>query len=175
SGNAPEQVECVEREEPIDEAPYLLKVSWPVYQRGFRPATDALLSAAADTALFAGPADLSLGVVADFERERALIVARTIARGATKLALAKGAEKRIEEKNEVAGRIVGLLGNLGSVLLERADTRSWHLLPAGVSVARIDLPPGEHTLSVEVGGRMLALEPVTVTAGGVSVVPVRAW
>jgi uncharacterized protein len=99
-----------------------------------------------------------------------------VARGTAKLALTKGAEKKLEERSEAAGRLVGLLGNVGNVLLERADTRSWHLLPAAVSVARMRLAAGEHELSVDVGGgRTVPVAPVDVRAGGVTVLPVRAW
>lgn len=173
--------ECTQEEERIDELPYLLKVAWPVFTadrggtRSVRLVGDsAAIGTAAGAAGVLAGASVSRGVVADFEAERLLIVARTIARGAAKLALTKGAEKKIEEKNELAGRLVGLIGNVGNVLLERADTRSWHLLPASVNVLRVDLPPGEHALSVEAGGRTV---PVTVRAqpGSTVIVPVRAW
>ena len=124
---------------------------------------------------FAGHADLSRGVVADFQAERALVIARTVARGAAKLALTKGAEKKLEEKNEAAGKLIGLLGNIGNALLERADTRSWHLLPAGIAVARVQLPQGEHLLQIEIGARTVELEPVVVTDGGVTILAKRIW
>lgn len=145
---------------------------------GTEDTSDVAESVMADggpTIAFAGNADLSRGVVADFRAERALVIARTVARGAAKLALTKGAEKKLEEKNEAAGKLIGLLGNLGNALLERADTRSWHLLPAGIAVARVQLPPGEHRLRVEIGARTVTLEPVTVTTGGVTIVPTRVW
>lgn len=166
--------ECTEEQPEIDEMPYLLKVAWPVYRDDFR-ALGARVTGAADTSEFGAVASLSRGVVADFESERTLIIARTVARGAAKLAITKGAEKKLEEKNEAAGKIIGLLGNLGNVLLERADTRSWHLLPAGISVARLHLPPGQHSLAVEVGARTVPLDPVSVVAGSVSVVSTRVW
>jgi hypothetical protein len=166
---------CTEEEPVLDELPYLLKVAWPVYYRDSRPHQGASLIGTADTVRFLGNADLSRGVVSDFKAERGLIVARTVARGAAKFALTKSAEKKLEDRNETAGRIIGLLGNLGNVLLERADTRSWHLLPAGMSVARVQLEPGEHTFSVETGARTIELAPVSVQAGGVVIVAARAW
>jgi hypothetical protein len=145
-----------------------------VYRSDYRP-LGARLIGTADTIGFSGRADVSRGIVADFQAERALIVARTVARAAAKLALTKGAEKKIEEKNEAAGKIIGLLGNIGNALLERADTRSWHLLPAGISIARVQLPPGEHQLQVELGARIISLDPIMVAAGGIAIVPARAW
>jgi hypothetical protein len=167
--------ECTEEEPELDELPYLLKVAWPVYRTDSRAIQGAHLIGAGDTIRFQGNANLSRSVVSDFQAERALIIARTVARGAAKLAITKGAEKKLEDRNETAGRIIGLLGNLGNALLERADTRSWHLLPAGISIARVQLAPGEHSLSIAAGERTIALEPVTVQPGGVSVVSARAW
>ncbi|HEX2165676.1 MAG TPA: hypothetical protein VHG09_00440 [Longimicrobiales bacterium] len=175
NGSAGRKEVCKEEEPEIDELPYLLKVAWPVYRSDSRPATDARLIGTADTTTFVGLANVSRGVVSDFQAERALVVARTVARGAAKLAIAKGAEKKIEEKNETAGAIIGLLGNIGSVLLERADTRSWHLLPAGISIARVQLPPGEHQLQASVGARTVDIDRVRVRAGSVSIVSARVW
>lgn len=173
---------CVEQEEEIDGLPYLLKVAWPAYRADHRPVRRVLLGVADATVSFGTTADVSRGVIAEFEGQRALIAARTIARGTAKLALTKGVERSIEEKNEVAGMLVGLIGNIGSILLERADTRSWHLLPAGVSVARVRLPAGDHDLTIDAGGdgdtgRGLALraQPVTVEAGRITILPVRTW
>jgi hypothetical protein len=166
--------ECEERDVEVEGLPYLLKVAWPVYRSDYRPQHARLL--AGSTGLeFAPAADLSRSVAADFERERALLTARTIARGAAKLAIAKNAERSVEEKSELAGAIVGLLGNIGSVLLERADTRSWHLLPAGISIARVRLHAGAHELTVDLGGRTVHAGTVELRAGTVAILPVRAY
>jgi uncharacterized protein len=170
SNSSEEKTECKE----VESLPYMLKVAWPVYHADARP-QGARLLVSADTISFMQAADVSRGVVKDFEDERALVVARTIARGTAKLALAKGAERSLEEKNEAAAKIVGLLGNIGSVLTERADTRSWHLLPAGITVARVRLPAGKHDMTVEIDGRTVALHDINVSAGAVSVIPARIW
>jgi hypothetical protein len=166
--------ECTTADRQVEDLPYLLRVAWPAYRSEHRPQT-ARVIAGADTTAFVRFADISGGVVADFEKERAALLARTVARSTAKLALTKGAERRLEERSEVAGRIVSLLGNVSTALLERADTRSWHLLPAGVSVVRLELPAGDHDLTVDIGGRRIAVGPVTVRAGTVDVLPVRAW
>jgi hypothetical protein len=149
-----------------------------VYRAEYRAPHTFRLAGIGD-GVWSGPsADLSRAVVADFETQRPLLVARTIARGTAKLALAKSAERSIEEKSEVVGALVGLLGNIGGVLTERADTRSWHLLPAGIAVSRVRLPAGEHDLAVELGdgvqGRV-TVGTVAVLPGGISILPVRSW
>lgn len=168
-----------EEEDEDVELPYLLKVSWPVYRAEARPAHTLRILAGDDEFPVARVADVSRSVVADFESERLLIAARTIARGTVRLAAVKGAERKLDDVNETAAKLLSVIGNVGSVLLERADTRSWHLLPAGVSVARLELPAGEHDLTLELDGgaasRSLLLGPITVRPGELAIVPVRAW
>jgi hypothetical protein len=170
--------ECVDTGDDSDELPYLLKVAWPAYRSDHRIGR-ARLFAGGDTVPFGGSGDLSAGVMADYDSERGLVVARTIARGAAKLALTKGAERSAEDRGEVAGRLIGLAGNLGSVLLERADTRSWQLLPAGIALARVTLPAGEHALEIAVGddgfGRSVFAGTVAVRPGQLTILPVRVW
>jgi hypothetical protein len=77
------------------------------------------------------------------------------------------------------GETAGSLANLGASLLERADVRSWHLLPQEVHLLRATLPPGRRTLRLEVadgaGSRVVEIGPVTVRAGEVTIVPHRLW
>jgi hypothetical protein len=168
--------ECREVEEEVDDLPYLLKVAWPVYRADYRPRGTPRLLCEHDTISFAGDADLSRAVVRDFERERTLLIARTIARGAAKAAISRGAERKLEEKSDVAGKIAGLLGNVGNVLLERADTRSWHLLPAGITLAHVRLPAGEHDIEIDLPDTdSHHAATVTVRAGAITILPVRAW
>jgi uncharacterized protein len=171
--------DCTEQEEEIGGLPYLLKVAWPVYVSAPGVPRARAITGAEEVSFTTG-ADISRGVIADFASERALIVARTIARGTVKLALAKGAERQLEEKHETASRIVGLLGNISNVLTERADTRSWHLLPTAISIARVELPAGSHDVTVDItntggGTGLLSTGPVTVQPGTLTIVPVRAW
>jgi hypothetical protein len=166
--------QCAEGEREVEDLPYLLRIAWPAYRADYRP-QPARLVVGADTLAFERTVDLSTGVLADFERERAALLARTVARSTAKLALTKGAERKLEDRNEVAGRLVGLLGNVSTALLERADTRSWHLLPAGMSVVRVELPAGSHDVSIDVGGRRVVVGPVTVTDGSLQLLTARAW
>jgi hypothetical protein len=64
--------------------------------------------------------------------------------------------------------------------LERADTRSWSLLPGSISVARLTLPVGTQRLVVELPGsvgapRRVAVGEVVVRADRVAVVSTRLW
>jgi hypothetical protein len=138
-------------------APRLVEDSMPV-------ATGAL-----DFQLVANVDDAS---AVDERRERAGLVTRELVRAAAKYAVTKAA---YDKGGEVAGKIA----DVGSFLLDRADVRSWHLLPQEVVLLRVRLPEGQHRLRIEVGEganlRQVDLGPVTVKQGSVALVPARLW
>jgi hypothetical protein len=109
---------------------------------------------------------------ADERRERLGMVTRAVARAATKYAVARTVK---EKKGAVAGTIAELGGNL----MERADVRSWHLLPQELELIRLRVRPGTRLLWLEVGSgrsaRQLQIPNVAVKAGAVTIVPVRIW
>ncbi len=109
---------------------------------------------------------------ADERRERAGLLARAIGRATAKYAITKAVKDR---KGEVAGTIA----NVGGSLLERADVRSWHLLPQEITVLRVRTPAGTHELSLEIGDgpdrRLVSLGSVTVQPGTVAVRALRLW
>lgn len=163
------------KHDPDHDDPFLLRVAWPVMRRSFdASATAQVLLGNAATPTH-DLADVSAAAIADFESERTPILARTIARAALKTALAHAAETKAEEKDDDAGRIVGLLANAGSVLLEQADTRSWHLLPARLSIARIRLPAGPRQVALQVDGRRIELGTIDVPPHGVAIASTRIW
>jgi hypothetical protein len=190
--------ECTDSTPPPVGKPYLLRVAWPAFREQARlPAAASVWFASASAAASASAcacgsgsgdgtgggvelafADVSRAIVADFERERGRLIARTIARGAVKLAVTQSAERRATERDETVGWLVGVLGNVGSALLEQADTRSWHLLPGGIAILRMPLAAGTHELAVEAGGgagRTLPLGSVHVEPGRTTFVSTRAW
>lgn len=79
------------------------------------------------------------------------IVARSIARAVTKTAAIRAASRT--NGNDKDAAVAGLLGELAmqvtAVATERADTRSWLTLPANIQMARLPLPPGVYTVTVE--------------------------
>ena len=105
-------------------------------------------------------------------KRRGGVGTRGVARGAGKCGVTRGVK---DKKGAVGGRI----GNLGASLLERADVRSWHLLPQEITLLRIAVPAGTRELRLQVGegagSRLVSAGPVTVNAGTVTIVPVRLW
>jgi len=187
-------------------SPYILRIAWPVFRRESAPSSSlrvyttpvtaepevgrvaADLGAATSSAQVSEPiapsyqlwTDLSEAVARDFDAERGAILARTILRGVAKLALTRGVERAPGKDAEDLGRVLGVIFNIGSALLEQADTRSWQLLPDRLRLIRLELPPGEHAIALEVGGsrgatRRIELGKVQVRAGGVTVLSTRYW
>ena len=162
------------------ENPYLLRIAWPAFRLDREPATGLRVIAGDTAAPLAYRANVSNAVIRDFSDERTLVVARTITRAVSKMALARGIEKNVGKGDDAwVGRVLGLVANVGTAILEQADTRSWHLLPGQIGIARLHLPTGTHDIVVEVpdGGqlRRIQADRVAVRAGEVVVVPVRIW
>jgi len=63
------------------------------------------------------------------------------------------AKEKIRKKMSKEGGDVGnILANLYNLSSERADTRSWLTLPQSSKILRSDLTPGNHSLSLKIGG-----------------------
>jgi hypothetical protein len=75
------------------------------------------------------------------------ITARAVARLVVKNALARNVKRR-NENNGAAGLLISIASDVGAIVSERADTRSWSLLPGNILLARLALPPGTHDLKV---------------------------
>ncbi len=81
------------------------------------------------------------------------ITARAVARQVVKAQMAKQARENANQnsQNPWAG-VFALAVEIGTVVTERADTRSWVTLPHDIKLARLVLPPGTHDVQVELVG-----------------------
>jgi len=97
------------------------------------------------------------------------ITARAVARMMVKNAIARKAKNQNGDSG--TGLIISIVTDVGAIVTERADTRSWSLLPGNILMARLVLPPGTHDLKVtyyDHSGNVLAtreFDAVKVTAG----------
>ncbi len=113
----------------------LVSVAMPYYEgrlphvRGLRLEADGHRSEAERVE------DINVLAMASLERRRPLILARALARAVLKHEAVEKAEKQSDG--------LGLLVNIVTVASERADTRSWSLLPSHIYLARLSLPEGE--------------------------------
>jgi hypothetical protein len=90
-----------------------------------------------------------------FEALQPQIIGRAVARRAIKKAVLYGTKEVVD-----ANPWVGLAMDVGGMIwesLETADTRCWNLLPAEIQVTRIELPAGEHQLTLQPLSRIYSL------------------
>lgn len=196
---------------------YLMRVAWPEMVRsGLPPAragrfsVQAGLSQEATSLASASPAEppqdggehpapagpalsasVSESVMSDFEDRLGGILLKMVARTALKYELARAVESELSEKNEALGDMGLFAANVAAAIFERADTRSWHLLPDEVSIVRLRLPAGRHPLKLTVepiqggafarfgppadGSKVIDLGEVEVREGAVHLLSARVW
>jgi tetratricopeptide (TPR) repeat protein len=140
------------------EGAYVMRLAWPVY-RLEACGTPRVRVVVGDTAVAdslaeseepAAAEDLSSQVVRAFEATRPALFTRMVARGLAKYAVSHELETRARKKGgEFAGWLTGAVTNAAGNVLERADTRSWSLLPDRIGVARFSLPAGSHRVRVQ--------------------------
>ena len=157
------------------DADYWMAIAFPVLRHSARPwGTAARLAVdtrvAEPTVRLASVVDDAASV--DERRDRLAMLARATARASAKYALAKAAK---DNKGELAGT----LANYGASLLERADVRSWHLLPQELQVLRVNVPAETRTVRLEVTvdglARTVELGTITVRPGVMTIATLRMW
>lgn len=123
-------------------------------------------------------ADLSGAVIHEFNAQAPEMLVKSVARAAVKYAVVQAIEDGARKEDETLADVAAIVGNVFTALTERADTRSWTLLPARIEVVRLHLPPGSHDVKVAaVGspGRTMEVGTVSVRPGGLVVRSVRSW
>jgi hypothetical protein len=88
----------------------------------------------------------------------AAITARSIARAVVKTSAVR-ASSGDRNNDSTANLIGGLITQVTAIVTERADTRSWLTLPANVQLARLSLPVGSYTITIELlgaGGQIIS-------------------
>lgn len=155
------------------DVPYLMRIAWPVFRElspplgSVRVLTDSTTSHAPLVR-----ASVSSAVAEDLRADRPLLVARTVARAAAKLAITRGIEGEIREKDDAAADLFAVLGNVAFAVTEQADTRSWTLLPGAVEIGRVRVPSGATTIEVQAAGRSMTV-PVDAPGGSIRIEHVR--
>lgn len=78
---------------------------------------------------------------------------------------------RDQSKQALNGSLIGAVANIGHLLLNTADRRSWLTLPAGAQIMYSIVPKGEQQLTINVSGRKQNI-PVKIMPGRMTVVHV---
>jgi hypothetical protein len=153
---------------------HYLSIAFPVIRRSARPWGGPISLTVDERAAGRGQlvAEVDDASAADERRERVAVAARAIARAAAKYAVTKAVR---DKKGETAGTIA----ELAASALERADVRSWHLLPRELTLARVRLAAGARHVRLLIGrdgdARTVDLGMVTIATGTTTIVPVRLW
>lgn len=165
----------------LEGSPRLVRVAWPEYRTASRPAPVRVRAAGKGGPQQRWSADLSAAVMEEFGERAPEVLAKALLRAVAKNVVAGGVEEEVEEEDETLGELTGVALNVLGALTERADTRSWNLLPGRIVLVRLRLPAGAHRLGVyrgpasaDAGGPAETVE-VDVPAGGVTVASVRLW
>lgn len=160
-----------EHEHHDDDDGYWLRVSFPSMRRAprFTGEPTVIVDGERTPAARVGTV-LDDAVSADEGRERTALLARAVARAVAKYAVTKAVK---DKRGDVAGSIV----NIGAALTERADIRSWHVLPQTVTLLRVRVPAGQRVVHVNVDDGMegVDLGEILVRPGQLTIVSARVW
>lgn len=114
--------------------------------------------------------DVEERVIQQFEQVQPSLVAaaltRVLARAAAG-AITEGAA-RSNSKGGALAMLAGLVLQGAMVAADTPDTRAWVTLPARISVARMRVPPGKHTITVRLSG-VERIATIDAKAGGFNV------
>jgi hypothetical protein len=157
-----------------DDDEHYLSIAFPVIRRSARPWGGPISLTVDEGAAGRGQlvAEVDDASAADERRERVAVAARAIARAAAKYAVTKA----VRDKQ---GETAGTIAELAASALERADVRSWHLLPRELTLARVRLAAGARHVRLLIGRdgdrRTVDLGTVNIATSTTTIVPVRLW
>jgi hypothetical protein len=124
-------------------------------------------------------ADVESFALAQWEHDRPGIAFAAVIRAIVRL-IAREAVQAVGRAAGGAGQTIGFLAGLATQgamqAADQPDTRTWTMMPAYISIARLQVSPGEHTVLIEGSGKGasdVATLPVSVAEGGTAVVTVR--
>jgi hypothetical protein len=151
NGKSPEKVEGA-IVAPMPDG-YVMKIAFPRYRlRPYCIRSSVIKVTNLDTGKTTG-ATTELGeniaalAVKNLENRRFRIAAKAIARATAKYLATREAKKGVQKDHgKLAGSLVGLLGNIASIITERADLRCWKTLPAEIRIGRCIVDPGNYKL-----------------------------
>lgn len=161
--------------------PVLFRIAWPEYRAPPALPGRATVVAGGTRAEPLLTTDVSAALEAAYRDRRVADLAKALLRAVVREELAGAIEEEVSEEDETLGEVAGWVARAGGVLLERADTRSWHLLPQRLELFRLELPSGRHELTAllptfaDRGHDRRDLGTVEVRPGTTAVVSARAW
>jgi len=108
--------------------------------------------------------DINGIAVKNLDDRKGRVIAKTIARAATKQLAIDAATSNVKNKQE--RQVAKILLNFANTAVEKADTRSWRTLPGEIYMTRMFVPEGDYTVKVKQCGRISTIEDrVSIQAG----------
>jgi hypothetical protein len=157
---------------------YMVKVAFPRYRlRPYRIAgsvvavTDVASQRVTQAQTELGE-NISAIALKSLEDRKLRVATKAIARATAKYLAVKAAEDAARKKHgEKEANMVRILGNLGALLTETADLRSWETLPAEIRIGKCVVSPGQYRVAVDLKGqageliKQLSLGEVAIRGG----------
>jgi hypothetical protein len=128
---------------PVPGGHTLVKIALPYYQSRSTPAKGARLKIADKEQRLELAEDVNAIAIHNLEVKMPIIQARALARASIKGAAVGGLQREDQW-------LAALLVQLGGLVTEHADTRSWITLPRDIYIGRMSLPPGKYTVKLEI-------------------------
>lgn len=140
----------------------MVRISLPYYQNRQQMITSARVEANGEIAQTQTVEEIDEIAAQTLQAYMPAITARAVARAVLKYNISRETSKQ----NDLAGLLVNVMG----LLTERADTRSWLSLPADIQMARLHLPAGTYTVSIDLQNS-LDLNQQTIKLDNIEVKP----
>jgi hypothetical protein len=134
--------------------PVTVSIALPYYESRPNKVTSARVSVSGKQATTQLMENIDAIARASLDSHMPAITARTIARAVSKGAIQESVDRAGNNRNnDAAAALIGsFIVRVAAIATERADTRSWLTLPANVQMARLPLPPGSYTVTVDLLG-----------------------
>ncbi len=144
-GNAPRK--------PFTPSPVAVSISLPYYESRPNKVLSARISVSGKQASTQLMENIDAIARASLDSRMPAITARSIARAVSKGAIQESVDRAGNNRNNDAAALIGSFAvRVAAIATERADTRSWLTLPANVQLARLPLPPGSYSVTIELMG-----------------------
>lgn len=134
--------------------PVFVNIALPYYESRPGNVLSARVSVSGKQAPTQLMEDIDAIAKASLDARMPAITARSIGRAASKIAIQASVDRagRNRDKDPAVELLGSFLVRVAAVATERADTRSWLTLPANVQMARLSIPPGSYTITVDLLG-----------------------
>ena len=134
--------------------PVVVNIALPYHESRPNNVLNARVSVSGKQAYTQMMEDIDALARASLDSRMPAITARSIARAVSKVVMQQSVDRAGRNRdNDLAVELLSsFVVRMAAAATERADTRSWLTLPANIQLARLSLPPGSYTITVDLLG-----------------------